>query len=396
LHVTQLRLVDFRSYPEINVSFSPGNILLVGENGQGKTNLVEAIAYLANFRSHRATQAATLIRQGTNQAIVQARLQDGQRAAVLDAVINLDKANVGRLNGKAVNNVRELAGILKTVVFAPEDNTLAKGEPTVRRRYLDDLLVQLKPASGKLLADYDRTAKQRAALLKSIRQRGLSTNLATQLEVWNENLIRTATPIISLRRELLKVISEPTAEIYRSLSDSGERLQLGYDSAEIPADIAAEQVAEQLAKQINRLNDNEIARGVNLVGPHLDDMKLTLEGLDVRRYASNGESWSVALALRIAAYEVLRGSLSIPGDSPLWLPAANGHHEPVLVLDDVFAQLDPKRRSRLTKLTAGAEQIFITAPSRADLPTNIAGQEFRVVANTLTPLGSREKARQVQ
>lgn len=391
MHVTQVRLVDFRSYQNLNVNFEPGNVLLLGQNGQGKTNLVEAIAFLSNFRSHRASQNSTLIRKGATQAIVQGRAQDADRAAVVEVAINSDKPNSARLNGTTYKNVRELAGIVRAVIFAPEDSTLAKGEPAIRRRYLDDLLVQLKPATGKLLTEYEHTLRQRAALLKLIKQRGFTPALATQLEVWTDNLIKTATPVIMLRKELVGVILETARETYRAISDAPEDFTLSYEQRTLSGspDTSAAEISRYLTDQLGAMQQQEVARGVNLVGPHLDDLGLSLAGLDVRQFASSGESWSVALALRIAAYDLLRGAIELPTDSPLWLPAQPESTAPILILDDVFSQLDPQRRRQLLRRVDSAEQVFVTAAARSDVPEELSGQVFDVVENGIMPRSDR-------
>ncbi|TNU73980.1 DNA replication/repair protein RecF [Miniimonas arenae] len=416
MHVSDLALNDFRSYPEVVLAIPPGITAFVGPNGQGKTNLVESIGYLASFSSHRVASDAPLVRQGAQRAVVRARAQLGERARIVEIEINAGSANRARLDRAPVARVREAAGIVRSVVFAPEDLALVKGDPDVRRRYLDDLLVQRTPRIAAVRADYERVLRQRTSLLKSAgalrsgrRSRtaappapppdpdgptgseptdGRSGALRT-LDVWDAQLAAAGARLIAARVELVRLLRPLAAAAYAQVSSAQGDLELGYRASvaqarpddapdEAPPGgceeelLAVDLVEARLLEAMSRLRPKELERGVCLVGPHRDDLELVLGGLPVKGYASHGESWSVALALRLASFDLLR-------DDDGW---SGG--DPVLILDDVFAELDARRRTRLAALVAPAEQVLLTAAVAEDVPEELDGARFDVMGGEVT------------
>ncbi len=382
MHVSHLTLHDFRSYASAEVALEPGATAFIGRNGQGKTNLVEAIDYLSRLSSHRVASDAPLVRAGADQAVVRAAVVRDGRTAVLEVELNPGRSNRARVNRSPLPRAREIIGLVRTVVFSPEDLVLVKGDPSDRRRFLDDLLVLRAPRLAGVRADYDRVLRQRNSLLKTAGQarRGSSSQegaLAT-LSVWDDHLTRVGGELLAERIALVDALRPYLARAYQSVARGAGRddaaleyrPSLEIDGARSPGELAAALLAE-----VERRRGDELDRGVSLVGPHRDDLLLSLghgagpdaEGsapprLPVKGYASHGESWSFALALRLASYDLLRDD----GD------------DPILILDDVFAELDTERREQLADLVAGAEQVLVTAAVAADVPTALAGVRYLV------------------
>ncbi|MQA78285.1 MAG: DNA replication/repair protein RecF [Streptosporangiales bacterium] len=374
MHVAHLSLTDFRSYPSVEVPFDAGVTAFVGPNGQGKTNLVEAIAYVATLGSHRVASDAPLVRAGTDRAIVRCAVERDGRRNLVELEINPGKANRARINKGAVPRAREVLGLVTTVLFAPEDLALVRGDPGERRRFLDDLVVARLPSFASVRADYDRVLKQRNALLKSAAATGArrAPQLST-LDVWDGHLARTGAELLAARLRLVDALRPHVGKAYDEISHGGGgparltyRSSLGPD-APVEADPQVLAAAMQAAVAARR--KDELDRGVTLVGPHRDELELELGDLAVRGYASHGESWSLALALRLGSFELLRGDLA--GD-------------PVLILDDVFAELDVERRHRLAELTASADQVLVTAAVPADVPEVLSGARFDVMEGEVT------------
>ncbi|GIG20717.1 DNA replication and repair protein RecF [Cellulomonas chitinilytica] len=388
MYVAHLSLTDFRSYPQVELPLDPGITALVGPNGQGKTNLVEAIGYVATLGSHRVPSDAALVRAGATRAVVRTRvireLDPGSpRATLVEIEVTPGKANRARVNGGSPGRARDVLGILRTVLFAPEDLSLVKGDPDGRRRFLDDLLVQITPRIAGVVADYDRVLRQRSALLKSagaaMRGGRSGADLRT-LDVWDAKLAQTGAQLVVARRDLVTDLAPRVAQAYEQVSSGqGEAVitykasldgVLGEEASAEPA--TTELVEAQLLEAMGRLRGKEIERGVSLVGPHRDDLVLTLGGLPAKGYASHGESWSYALALRLASYALLSDDTSAAD----WGPDG----EPVLILDDVFAELDTRRRDRLAELVAPARQVLITAAVPGDVPEPLAGGRVDVMS----------------
>jgi DNA replication and repair protein RecF len=382
VHVSHLTLHDFRSYAAVDVALEPGVTSFVGRNGQGKTNLVEAIDYLSRLRSHRVASDAPLVRAGAQQAVVRAAVVKEGRQAVLEVELNPGRANRARVNRSTLPRARDLVGLVRTVVFSPEDLTLVKGDPSERRHLLDDLLVLRTPRLAGLKADYDRVLKQRNSLLKTAGfARGASRDgaLAT-LDVWDDQLARLGAELLAARLFLVDDLRPHVEKAYATVARGAGRDDAGLDyrsSFALPEDGARDvaTLAEALLAALAERRRDELDRGISLVGPHRDELLLTLDvgggtsgpsdetsRLPVKGYASHGESWSFALALRLASYDLLRSD----GD------------DPILILDDVFAELDTERRDQLAELVAGAEQVLVTAAVAADVPPALSGARFLV------------------
>jgi DNA replication and repair protein RecF len=374
--VTALGLLDFRSYPQVEVQLTPGVTAFVGPNGQGKTNLVEAIHYAATLGSHRVANDAPLVRAGAARAIVRTEVHsDHDRDLVIELEINPGRANRARVNRSPVPRPREVLGLLRTVLFAPEDLALVKGDPSERRRFLDELLTLRTPRMAGVRQDYDRVLKQRNSLLRSAQQarrQNRSSAADAQLrtlEVWDSNLARAGSELLATRLELLESLRPLVSSAYDAVARGKGDARLEYKSS-VPLEpglTSREQLAEVLLNEVHERRQDELDRGVSLVGPHRDDVVLGLGDLPAKGYASHGESWSFALALRLASYDLLK---------------ADGG-EPVLILDDVFAELDTSRRDRLAELVAPAEQVLVTAAVGADVPLELSGARFDVGGGTV-------------
>jgi DNA replication and repair protein RecF len=372
MHVRHLSVVDFRSYPEAELELEPGVTALVGPNGQGKANLVEALGYLATLDSHRVATDAPLVRSGAERAIVRAGVVRDGRETRVEVEITPGKANRARLGGAPVPKAREVLGTLRTVLFAPEDLAIVKGDPGERRRFLDELLVARAPRYAGVRADYDRVLKQRNALLKTAgAARRAGGNALRTLDVWDAHLATAGAALLAGRIELVDALRPLVDKAYTSVSRGSGPADITYSSS-LPADSLAsgdrDVLAAALAAAVAAGRDAELDRGVTLVGPHRDDLVLSLGDLPAKGYASHGESWSFALSLRLAAYDLLR---------------ADGG-EPVLILDDVFAELDDSRREQLADLVAPAEQVLVTAAVAGDVPAQLTGARFDVAHGAVT------------
>ncbi|HEX6498477.1 MAG TPA: DNA replication/repair protein RecF [Micromonosporaceae bacterium] len=365
MYVRRLELVDFRSYPQVGVDFEPGANVLVGQNGMGKTNLVEALGYVATLSSHRVATDAPLVRSGAASAVVRAAIVHDRRQLLVEIAIEPGRANRARLGGSPVRRTRDVIGALRLVSFAPEDLSLVRGDPAERRRYLDELLVARQPRYAGVRADYERVLKQRNALLRTAylaRKVGGSRggDLST-LDVWDVHLARHGAELLAGRLDLVDALGPHVAKAYDAVSAGRGGAAISYRSS-VDVSTGRDSLADALASALREMRRAEVERGVTLVGPHRDDLTLTLGQLPAKGYASHGESWSFALALRLAAYDLLR---------------AEGI-EPVLVLDDVFAELDAGRRDRLADLVAGASQVLVTCAVEADVPVGLRGARYEV------------------
>ena len=379
MYVSHLSLHDFRSYPNVEVPLEAGVTAFVGRNGQGKTNLVEAIDYLSRLQSHRVATDAPLVRAGAEQAVVRAAVVRDGRTATLEVEINAGRANKARINKSPLPRTRDLVGLVRTVVFSPEDLTLVKGDPSDRRRFLDDLMILRAPRLAGVRSDYDRVLKQRNSLLKTA---GLARGSAREgalatLSVWDDHLAAIGAEILSQRLLLVDALRPYVGKAYETVARGASR-----DDAEITyrpvvelvetTTPSVESLRQAILSELARRQKDELDRGISLVGPHRDDLLLHIsagaERLPVKGYASHGESWSFALALRLAAYDLLRAD----GD------------DPILILDDVFAELDSQRRIQLAELVADAEQVLVTAAVPEDVPAALAGARYHVKAGEVT------------
>ncbi|WP_350348352.1 DNA replication/repair protein RecF [Agromyces sp. G08B096] len=391
MHVERLSLTDYRNYARAELELGPGATVLVGRNGQGKTNLVESIGYLATLGSHRVSGDQALIRAGADAAIVRALLAHGDRRVLVELQLNRQGANKAQLNRSQVKP-RELPRYAHSVLFAPEDLAIVRGEPSVRRRLLDELLVQRTPRLAGVLSDYERVLKQRNTLLKSARARGLRPDALPTLDIWDERLVELGSELIDQRLALVTELAQPLADAYRAIVDADHapslRPVLSIDGADpedddAMADASAEasvdrvSTAERFAAALRSRRSKELERGLTLSGPHRDDVLLLLNGLPAKGYASHGESWSFALALRLASAELLRRDSST-GD-------------PVLVLDDVFAELDRLRRERLAAAIGGFEQVLVTAAVLEDVPEPLTARIVHIESGRIVDAGAEHE-----
>ncbi|SED17717.1 DNA replication and repair protein RecF [Streptomyces misionensis] len=370
MHVTHLSLADFRSYARAEVPLDPGVTAFVGPNGQGKTNLVEAVGYLATLGSHRVATDAPLVRMGAERAVIRAQVRQGDRQQLIELELNPGRANRARINRSPQGRPRDVLGIVRTVLFAPEDLALVKGDPGERRRFLDELITARSPRMAGVRSDYERVLKQRNTLLKSAalarRHGGRSMDLST-LDVWDQHLARAGAELLAQRLDLIGALRPLADKAYEQLAPGGGPLALEYKPSAPGEAHNREDLYAQLLAALAEARKQEIERGVTLVGPHRDDLLLKLGELPAKGYASHGESWSYALALRLASYDLLR---------------AEGN-EPVLVLDDVFAELDARRRERLAELVAPGEQVLVTAAVDDDVPHVLTGARYAVSGGTV-------------
>lgn len=380
--VEHLNLVDFRNYATADLTLHRGPNVLVGSNGQGKTNLAEAIVFLATLGSHRVSSDAPMVRDGKEFAVIRARLAHGTRSVLIEVQLNRQGSNKARVNGSP-SKTNELPRYAHVVLFAPEDLQIVRGDPSSRRRFADQLLVQRIPRLAGVIADYERVLRQRTALLKSARARGIRGEGLSTLDVWDDKLIALGSEIIHARLRLASDLQGPLTDAYAAIAGADHRPQIewalsvgGDDPEEDGPDTSAErhdvrgEIEEQFRATLQSKRAKEVERGLTLVGPHRDDLVLRVRDLPVKGYASHGESWSVALALRLASAELLRTE-SPAGD-------------PVLILDDVFAELDADRRQRLAALTAGYEQVIVTAAVEADIPEVLHRHVVRISAGTIS------------
>lgn len=408
MYVSHLSLTDFRSYEQVDLALDDGITALVGPNGQGKTNLVEAVGYVATLGSHRVPSDAALVRAGTARAVIGAKVVRAGRTSLVEIEITPGKANRARINRAPAGRARDVLGLLRTVLFAPEDLALVKGDPDGRRRFLDELAVLVTPRLAGVLADYERVLRQRSALLKTagaaVRGSRGGADLRT-LDVWDGKLAQVGAQIIAARQVLVEALSPHVRRAYEQVSAGQGEAVIAYKSSldasladatsdatsaaldgqhGQPASPASPELLEaQLLDAMSRLRGKEIERGVCLVGPHRDDLVLTLAGLPAKGYASHGESWSFALALRLASYRLMTdGASTSAGTDSLADWGEDG--EPVLVLDDVFAELDTRRRDRLANLVASAQQVIITAAVPGDVPEQLAGARVDVMGGQVT------------
>ena len=376
MHVRHLGLVDFRSYEELELDLGAGVTTFVGANGQGKTNLIEAIGYAATLRSHRVATDAPLVRHGAPRAIVRTEVDRDGRSVLVELEITPGRANRARLNRAPVPRQRDVLGQVSRVLFCPEDLSLVKGDPSDRRGYLDELLVALAPRFDATLSDLDRVLRQRNSLLKSagaLRGGGSRARMAAEqtLSVWDDQLAELSGDLIAARSVLVGRLAEPMGQRYRAVApdDRDPQPVVSYVSG-VPgaAELSRREAADHVRAELLRRRDEEFARGLTLVGPHRDELALSLHGLPVRGYASHGESWSMALSLRLASYDLIQADSGPGGD-------------PILVLDDVFAELDSTRRERLATAVQEVEQVLITAAVGDDVPASLSGRIVDVAAS---------------
>lgn len=388
MFIKHLSLANFRNYETAEVSFEPGVNLLVGPNGQGKTNLVEAIRYLSTLSSHRVAGYVPLIRNAqppVAQAIIRALAHHEGRDALLELELNRESQNRARINKANATRVRDILGYVNTVTFAPEDLDIIKKDPSNRRAFIDELLVQVSPRFAGVFSDYERVLKQRNTLLRTARQTGAKGTSLSTLDAWDDNLIKLGSEIVAARVALVQRLRPLLTAAYQAIAIANNEPRIEVKSSLLGTSVSEDDeandleaiessdpaaVAEQFRTKLASVRAKELERGITLVGPHRDDLVLLLSHLPAKGYASHGESWSFALALRLASINLLREDTR-SGD-------------PVLILDDVFAELDAGRRSRLAELISNNEQVLITAAVGEDVPEQLKARILNVKAGVVT------------
>ena len=392
MHVSHLFLHDFRSYPAAEVALEPGVTAFLGRNGQGKTNLVEAIDYVARLASHRVASDTPLVRHGADHAVIRLAVVRDDREALLEVEINPGRSNRARINKSPLPRSREILGLVRTVLFSPEDQDLVKGDPSDRRRFLDELLTLRAPRFAGVRADYDRVLRQRNSLLKTAGsgRRGGSTGTMSSrgesamstLGVWDSHLARTGAELLAARLGLVEELKPLVGKAYENVARGATKddVRVEYKSSFVLPEpgpgrtgpvLDRNDLAQALLAEVERRRSDELDRGISLVGPHRDELTLSLGPMPAKGYASHGECWSFALALRLASYDLLRA----------------GGDDPILILDDVFAELDTERRGRLAEMVADAEQVLVTAAVPADVPITLRGSWMDVAEGTVRPHG---------
>lgn len=386
--IKHISLANFRNYENADVSFSPGVNLLVGPNGQGKTNLVEAIRYLSTLSSHRVAGYLPLIRHAQpeiEQAVIRVLANHDGRDALLEVELNRSSPNRARINKANATRLRDILGYVNTVTFAPEDLDIVKKDPSNRRAFIDELLVQVSPRFAGVFTDYERVLRQRNTLLRTARQTSAKGTALSTLDAWDESLVKFGAEIVAARVALVDRLRPLLTEAYQSIAIANNEPRILTKSSLVGATLVDEddtgaleniessdvvEVEELFRAKLAQIRQNELDRGITMVGPHRDDLVLMLSDLPAKGYASHGESWSFALGLRLASISLLR-SETRSGD-------------PILILDDVFAELDAGRRSRLAELVANNEQVIITAAVGEDVPAELKARVFQVAAGEVS------------
>jgi DNA replication and repair protein RecF len=385
MFVKRVRLTNFRNYKNAEVELSPGVNLLHGSNGQGKTNLVEAVNFFASLSSHRVAGTTPLIKQGEQTAIISVELAHEDRELLLEFELNADSPNRARLNKSPVAKPKDILGYLNSVIFAPEDLDIVKRDPTNRRAFIDQLIVQFTPRMLGVYSDYERVLKQRNTLLKSARATGTKGDALSTLSAWDESLVKLGSEIISARVVIAEKLTPGLISNYQAIAKSNNEPRMFIKSSILGSTAVdpdesedleyletpdRDQIEQLFREKLERLRPKELERGITLVGPHRDDLVLILGSLPAKGYASHGESWSYALSLRLASLKILKAESRL-GD-------------PILILDDVFAELDAERRAKLAELVQGNEQVIITAAVIEDVPETLVAKRLSVVSGEIT------------
>ncbi|MFZ8871563.1 MAG: DNA replication/repair protein RecF [Candidatus Nanopelagicaceae bacterium] len=362
MKISHLSLLDFRSYSNLELNLEGGTHIFIGENGEGKTNIIEAVMYLALLSSHRISSDAPLIKLGRERAYIRAKVSDADRDTLIELEINNGRANRAKVNQNPVRSQRAIQGIVKAICFSPEDLDLVRGDPSERRNFLDQLLTQRSPRLAGVISDYEKALKQRNTLLKSRAPE-------SSLNPWNEHLANFGGEVVAARIKLINDLTPHLLSSYKNISIK-KQPTLGYKSSLDQPTQNKDENKNLILKKISEISTQERDRGISLIGPHRDDLLLNLGEHPVKGFASHGESWSIALSLRLASYQLLKSD----GDNP------------VLILDDVFSELDQSRRERLVKLTESTEQTLITVAVENDLPKHLTGIKYEVAAGKVTKL----------
>ncbi len=383
MHIKHLSLSNFRNYSTLELPLQPGVNLLVGRNGQGKTNLVEAIFYAATLNSHRVSGYLPLVKHQQDKAVMRILAGFEDRENLIELELNVSGSNRARINRSDTPRVRDVLGLVSAVIFSPEDLDIVKRDPSNRRAFIDDLLVQLTPRLAGVFSDYDRVLKQRNTLLKTSRNLPKDSPGLDTLAAWDDSLIKLGTEIIAFRQDLIKRIAVPLLSSYEAIADEKNNPSIKYKSSLTGSNIVEpevfvedflvtsdrEEIETQFRTKLELVKSKELERGISLVGPHRDDLVLYLGDYPAKGFVSHGESWSYALALKLASAQLLREEARA-GD-------------PILILDDVFAELDSTRRTRLANLVSDNEQVLITAAVVEDVPTELSANRIFVTAGEI-------------
>ena len=360
--ITNLNLNNYRSYTTLDLSLDPGVSIFVGKNGEGKTNIAEAVLYLTFLSSHRASGNTPLIKLGNQSAYIRAKVKYPEREILVELEINGDKANRAKVNQNQVRSQKEIFGIVQTIYFSPEDLDIVRGDPSERRRFIDQLLTLRSPRIAGVISDYERAVKQRNSLLK--------TRASTDaLNPWDKQVAELGGELITLRMLALDELKPIFNQVYKDISDT-KPAEIVYKSSIENPSLNQDENSEKIMERLVNNRGAELDRGLTLTGPHRDDLLLILGDHLVKGYASHGESWSIALSLKLATYNLLKSD----GLSP------------ILILDDVFSELDEERRERLAEIAKGADQTIITVAVENDLPKSITGTKYLVRAGAVSKL----------
>jgi len=390
VYLKHLSLNKFRNYQTADVVFEPGINLLVGRNGQGKTNLVEAVRYLSTLKSHRVAGYLPLINNQSDSALIRAIAVVDEREALLEVELNRTSANRARVNKSDLTKQRDILGLVNSVIFAPEDLDIVKRDPSNRRDFVDELVVQIWPRFAGVFSDYERVLKQRNSLLKSARATKTTGSALATLDAWDSSLAKYGAEIIEARLDLIDRLVPHVDSAYKSIASSnnepsievkssvlGDAIKTGFDDdadgadyLESAAGLSRAELEDKFHVKLSQIRPKELERGLTLIGPQRDDLLFKLGSLPVKGYASHGESWSFALALRLASVQLLRAETKT-GD-------------PILILDDVFAELDAGRRNKLAELVQNNEQVFITAAVAEDVPAGLKTRPYFVAAGEVS------------
>ena len=362
MHLSYLSLTNFRSYSSLELSLNRHTQIFLGDNGEGKTNIVEAIMFLTLLSSHRVSTTTPLIKLSAEQAYIRAKVIQGNQEKLIELEINNGRANRAKINHNPLRSQREIAGIVRAICFSPEDLDLVRGDPSERRKLLDQLIIQHSPRMGAVISDYERALKQRNSLLKTRAPQA-------SIEPWDHHLAHFGGELLAARVGIVAALQPHFASSYNSISEKKPASLVYKSSIESATDVKSEN-EKAILERIKEISYQERERGISLVGPHRDDLLLHLGNQPVKGYASHGESWSIALSLRLGSYELLKKQDT----------------QPILILDDVFSELDEKRRERLSEVARSAEQTFITVAVGNDLPPEIEGARFLVYSGTVRSL----------
>ena len=360
--ITNLNLTNYRSYSTLDLTLNPGVSIFVGKNGEGKTNIAEAVLYLTFLSSHRATGNTPLIKLGNQSAYIRAKVKYPEREILVELEINIDKANRAKVNQNQVRSQKEIFGIVQAIYFSPEDLDIVRGDPSERRRFIDQLLTLRSPRIAGVISDYERAVKQRNSLLKTRAS-------SDALNPWDKQVAELGGEIITLRMLALNELKPIFNQVYKDISDT-KPAEIIYKSSIDNPSLSQGENSEKIMERLVNNRGAELDRGLTLTGPHRDDLLLILGDHAVKGYASHGESWSIALSLKLATYNLLKSD----GLSP------------ILILDDVFSELDEERRERLAEIAKSAEQTIITVAVENDLPKSITGSKYLVRAGMVSKL----------